>query len=199
MLCEKPLSPSSAACRALVQRERASGLTLVQVGYMRRFDPAYADLKAAYDSGAVGRARIVRCWHRNAVAPGFFHGDMAISNAMVHEFDSVRWLLGAEIARIRVDRPFQDDRPLDDPILATLAMSTGELVSIEVFMNAGYGYDIGVELVGKTGVLRMGSPAATQRLSKSEPGVRYSPDFTIRFRDAYVRQLQAWIGGDPAP
>lgn len=195
VLCEKPLSPTSGACRALVEREQSTGRRLVQVGYMRRFDPAYLDLKATYGSGAVGRALVVRCWHRNASAPGFFGAGMAISNAMVHEFDICRWLLDAEIVRVRVDHPSLEGGPLDDPILATLEMNSGQLVSIEVFMNAAYGYDIGTELVGQSGVLVMGAPVATHRLSKSEPGVRFSSDFRIRFQDAYTRQIQAWVGG----
>jgi myo-inositol 2-dehydrogenase / D-chiro-inositol 1-dehydrogenase len=192
-LCEKPLAPDSAACRRLVERERASGRRLLQVGYMRRFDPAYADLKAAYDSGAVGKARVIRCIHRNASAPSFFVGGMAISNSMVHEFDIIRWLLGAEIARVRVDQPSRDGKKLDDPVLATLEISTGELVLIEVYVNAVYGYDIRTEIVGESGVLTMGAPAITQRLSNVEPGIRFPTDFTLRFRDAYTLEIQAWI------
>jgi len=193
VLCEKPLSPTSVACRRLVELEQSSGRRLIQVGYMRRFDAAYLDLKAAYDSGAVGDARIVKCAHRNASAPIFFRGGMAISNAMVHEFDILRWLLDAEIARVRVDQPGREGERLDDPVLATLEMSSGQLVSIEVFMNAVYGYDIRTEIVGESGVLRMGGPAITHRLSSTEPGVRFSVDFTVRFRDAYILQMQAWV------
>lgn len=202
VLCEKPLSPSSDSCRKLAEREQARGRRLVQIGFMRRFDPAYLDLKARYDAGSVGRALILRCWHRNAVAPGFFRSDMTVSNAMVHEFDIARWLLNSEIARIRIDSPSLAGAPLTDPILATLAMTTGELVSIEVFMNANYGYDIRTELVGESGVLVMGTPAATACLSKTAPGTRFSPDFRVRFRAAYARQMQAWVewilGGVPA-
>ena len=49
--CSQPLAPSSEACRALIERERASGPRLIPVGNMRRFDPAYLDPKSAYDFG----------------------------------------------------------------------------------------------------------------------------------------------------
>jgi myo-inositol 2-dehydrogenase/D-chiro-inositol 1-dehydrogenase len=194
VLCEKPLAPMSASCRALVQQEQALGRRLIQVGYMRRFDPAYTDLKAALESGAVGEAAIVKCAHRNASAPSFFRGTMAVTNAMVHEFDICRWLLDAEISRIRIDAVGGREAARGDPLLATLEMSTGQLASIEVFMNARYGYDVRTEIIGRNGVLLMGAPATTYRLSNSEPGVRYWPDFTYRFKDAYVLQMQAWIG-----
>ncbi len=192
VLCEKPLAPSPEACRALVERERSLGRRLVQVGFMRRFDPAYLDIKAIYESGAVGGALILRCSHRNATAPDFFKAGMAITNAMVHEFDICCWLLGAEIEGVRVDRPRREGTPADDPLLATLKMSSGQLVSIEVFMNATYGYDIQTEIIGETGVLVMGAPATTRNLSRSEPGIRVAADFRIRFEHAYERQLQAW-------
>lgn len=193
VLCEKPLAPTSGACRDLVARERRLGYRLVQVGYMRRFDPAYLDLKAAYESGTVGDALILRCSHRNAAAPDFFRAGMAITNALVHEFDICRWLLADDIEAVRVDRPLRRGSPADDPILATMRMHGGQLVTVEVFMNAGYGYDIGTEIVGESGVLSMGRPASTFHLSRSTPGLRMPSDFRIRFDDAYRRQLQAWV------
>lgn len=192
VLCEKPLAPSPEACRSLVEREQSLGRHLVQVGFMRRFDPAYLDLKAAYESGTVGGALILRCSHRNAVAPSFFEAGMAITNAMVHEFDICRWLLSAEIAGVRVDRPRRKSILADDPLLATLEMSSGQLVTIEVFMNAAYGYDIQTEIIGETGVLVMGTPVTTRYLSRTEPGSRVPVDFRVRFEEAYQRQLLAW-------
>lgn len=195
VLCEKPLADTVETCRALVEQERSTGRRLVQVGYMRRFDPAYVDLKSSYDSGAVGAAVLVRCSHRNATAPSFFRAGMAISNAMVHEFDICRWLLGGQIEAVRVDRPGRGGQPADDPLLATVRMSGGPLVSIEVFMNATYGYDIGTEIVGENGVLAMGTPALTRRVSASGGGSGAFADFRARFAEAYLRQMQDWVRG----
>ena len=41
VLCEKPLAPSAAEGLRVVQAEVALGRRLIQVGYMRRFDPGY--------------------------------------------------------------------------------------------------------------------------------------------------------------
>ncbi len=55
VLCEKPLAISAAASLRIVEAEAALGRRLVTVGFMRRFDPGYVDLKAQLDAGAVGR------------------------------------------------------------------------------------------------------------------------------------------------
>ena len=49
VLCEKPLSPNSAECLDVIAAEVKAGRRLVQVGFMRRFDPAYVEMKAALD------------------------------------------------------------------------------------------------------------------------------------------------------
>ena len=46
VLCEKPLAPSLSASRDLVA-ELGAGGDLVSMGFMRRFDPGYTELRAA--------------------------------------------------------------------------------------------------------------------------------------------------------
>ena len=58
VLCEKPLTATAGGGVRIVEAERAAGRRLVSVGFMRRFDPGYVDLKARLDAG--GSAR--RCW-----------------------------------------------------------------------------------------------------------------------------------------
>src|SRR6266849_3920887 len=55
VLCEKPLAPASRECLEIVSAEVALGRRLLQVGYMRRFDPAYLEIKAILLSGRLGR------------------------------------------------------------------------------------------------------------------------------------------------
>ena len=47
VLCEKPLSQDSKECIDVIAAEVKGGKRLVQVGFMRRFDPAYVEMKAA--------------------------------------------------------------------------------------------------------------------------------------------------------
>ncbi len=49
------------------------------------------------EEGGVGATVILHNVHRNANAPGWFTGAMAVTNAFVHEIDISRWLTGSEM------------------------------------------------------------------------------------------------------
>ena len=72
VLCEKPLTTDAGTSLEVVRREAELGTPLIQVGFMRRFDPEYARLKAVIDGGELGQPLVMHCVHRNpAVLPGF--------------------------------------------------------------------------------------------------------------------------------
>jgi myo-inositol 2-dehydrogenase/D-chiro-inositol 1-dehydrogenase len=190
VLCEKPLATSAEACRRVIDAEIAVGRRLVSLGFMRRYDPGYASIKASLDAGGVGRPLMVHCAHRNAtVAPGYT-SEMLITSSVVHEIDVTRWLLGDEIISASVFTPRPTTRAangLRDPQFVLLETEGGMLVDVEVFVNARYGYDIRCELVGETGTLTL------------DPQV--APSFRERFATAYRHELDAWVqsvnGGEP--
>ena len=45
VFCEKPLANTAADCKAVVDAEMASGKHLVQIGFMRRYDRCYNQVK----------------------------------------------------------------------------------------------------------------------------------------------------------
>ena len=54
VFCEKPMVTSEAAALRVIEAETAFGRRLVQVGFMRRFDSDYRQLKAVVDGGSLG-------------------------------------------------------------------------------------------------------------------------------------------------
>jgi myo-inositol 2-dehydrogenase / D-chiro-inositol 1-dehydrogenase len=188
VLCEKPLAIDAEASLRVVEAEAALGRRLVHVGFMRRFDPGYTALKARLDAGEVGAALVVHCAHRNPIAPPTFTSESIITDSIIHEIDTIRWLLGEEIARTTVFAPRASGLApagLQDPMVVMFETESGRLVDVECFVNAQYGYDIRCEIVGETGALELARGDAT-------------PGFQQRFGDAYVHELQSWIAGEPA-
>jgi myo-inositol 2-dehydrogenase / D-chiro-inositol 1-dehydrogenase len=182
VLCEKPLATTAAASLAIAAAEAALGRRLVQVGFMRRFDPRYRAIKRGLDEGRVGRPLMLHCAHRNAAVPPTYTSDMLITSSGTHEFDVTRWLTGEEIVGVTALAPRATSRAaggMQDPQFLILETETGVLVDVEVFANAGYGYDIRCELVGETGTLTL------------EPAV--TPGFLERFADAYRLELTDWV------
>jgi myo-inositol 2-dehydrogenase / D-chiro-inositol 1-dehydrogenase len=184
VLCEKPLATTGAACLRVVEAEVALGRRLVQVGFMRRFDAGYARVKRELDEGNVGSPLLVHCAHRNARVPPGYTSEMMITSSATHEIDVARWLTGDEVASVSVYSPRPTSRAADgmqDPQFVVLEMQSGVLVDVEVFVNAGYGYDIRCELVGEAGTVALPPTVA--------------PSFLERFTSAYRNELQDWVRG----
>jgi myo-inositol 2-dehydrogenase/D-chiro-inositol 1-dehydrogenase len=193
VLCEKPLAATVDECLQIVAAEAKLGKTLVQVGFMRRFDPAYVQMKATLDGGSLGAAVLLHCVHRN-VSPAYaFEPFMAIANSAVHEIDIARWLLGSDYVRAIVTRS-RKARPAD-PILLTLETASGALASIEVFINAGYGYDVRGELVCETGTVTLAPGLGNAIRHARTDSFGFAADWRPRFAEAYRLELQSWVRG----
>jgi myo-inositol 2-dehydrogenase/D-chiro-inositol 1-dehydrogenase len=128
-----------------------------------------------------------------------------ISGSAVHEIDITRWLLDDEPAAITVHRPRASARAggAQDPMVLVIEMVSGVLVDVEVFVNAGYGYDVRAELVGESGTLSIDAAAPTVRRAAGSVSAPVSHDWRDRFADAYRLELQDWVdalaaGSNPA-
>ena len=184
VFCEKPLAPTAAECRSVVDAEVAAGRRLVTMGFMRRLDPGYLEAKATLDGGAIGEPLLVHNIHRNPSVGEWFTWAMTMTDSIVHEIDVTRWLLGEEIVAVQVIEPKRSPiapRDLQDPQFAVLTTESGILSTVEFFGSAGYGYDVRCEVVGSTGTARVEAPVA--------------PDYHRRFQAAYQAELEAWISG----
>ena len=193
VLCEKPLAISANEALSVIEAECAIGRQMVQVGFMRRFDPSYAEMKSALVSGQVGNAVMMHNFHRNVAAPAGFSGMMAITNSAPHEFDVVRWMLDTEILAISAFEPAVVNDDACNPVFIVMEASRGQLVTIEVNNNASYGYDVRGELVGTEGSIGLAGPAATRIDKNLRSGTNYAADWRPRFREAYRLQNKAWI------
>lgn len=189
VLCEKPLASSAADALGVVLAEVALGRRLIQVGYMRRFDPGYQEIKCIKDTGQLGGPVLLHNVHRNVRAPEWFNGSMAITNSFVHEIDVSRWLLGSEMVSAHVEAG-----PGGEPLMITMKTDKDEIVSTEVFVNAGYGYHVHAELVGRQGTVSL-APASLTLLNRDKAGGHSYPDNWVpRFEEAYRRQMADWVG-----
>ena len=193
VLCEKPLSQSSADCVAVMQAEQAAGARFVQLGFMRRYDQAYVEMRAALTKGQLGRALMMHNFHRNVAIPaGDFTGAMAITNSAPHEFDVVRHVLGTEYASIAAWQPKRSDA-LVAPVFMVLETTTGQLVNIEINNNAAYGYDVRAELVGEAASIAMNHVAYTRIDRALATATAYEADWRGRYAEAYRRQNRAFL------
>ncbi|QDC11300.1 myo-inositol 2-dehydrogenase [Oceanicola sp. D3] len=193
VLCEKPLSQSSAECLEVIEAEQNSGKQHVMLGFMRRYDQSYIEMRQALSDGALGRALMMHNFHRNVETPAAdFTGAMAITNSAPHEFDVVRHVLGTEFVSVTAHQPRRSDARVA-PVVMVLETADGQLVTIEINNNAAYGYDVRAELVGEAGSIAMNNVAYTRTDMKLASSTRYDADWRGRYHEAYVRQNRDFL------
>lgn len=193
VLCEKPLSQSSVECLEVIEAEKNIGKQHVMLGFMRRFDQSYIEMRQALTSGVLGRPLMMHNFHRNVETPAAdFTGAMAITNSAPHEFDVVRHVLGTEFTSVTAHQPRRSDDRVA-PVVMVLETADGQLVTIEINNNAAYGYDVRAELVGEAGSIAMNNVAYTRTDMKLASGTRYDADWRGRYHEAYVRQNRDFL------
>ncbi|MDC0611417.1 Gfo/Idh/MocA family oxidoreductase [Vibrio sp.] len=196
VFCEKPLAVTEEGCRKIVDAEIAAGKKLVQVGFMRRYDKSYRQLKAVLDQKVIGEPLTLNAWHHAPEAPGF-KGDMAITDSIVHEADVLRWLLEEDWASAQVILPkktsISSEPELQDPHVVLLRTKSGVHVSVQSFVFCQYGYDIQCQITGEKGVAALPDPATTVVRTAAKLEKEIFVDWKDRFFDAFDTEFQEWI------
>ncbi|MGW0971403.1 Gfo/Idh/MocA family protein [Streptomyces sp. NPDC002516] len=196
VLCEKPLVPESAGALRVMEAEARLGRRLAQVGFMRRYDAEYLRLKSLLDGGRLGRPLMLHCTHRNVSSPPGFTSAMLVNSSVSHEIDAARWLLGQELTAVTVLRPRSSaaaPEGLIDPQFVLFETAGGALVDVEVFVNSGFGYQVGCEAVCEAGTARIGEERALTVTTAGGRHEEVARDYLVRFAGAYDREVQAWV------
>jgi myo-inositol 2-dehydrogenase/D-chiro-inositol 1-dehydrogenase len=197
-MCEKPLAPTVPECERILEAEVAFGRRLVIVGFMRRYDAGYREVKAALEKGAVGEPLILHNVHRNSTVPESYTSFMTMTDSMIHEVDVSRWLLDEEITAVQVIPPKRTPlrfEHLQDPQFAVFTTESGILSTVEFFANCQYGYDVRCELVGSLGTASLVNPTLATGVAAGQATAAIPPDWRARFGAAYTAELQAWVAG----
>jgi myo-inositol 2-dehydrogenase/D-chiro-inositol 1-dehydrogenase len=196
ILCEKPLTPDPQSSLRVINAEVSGGKQLIQVGFMRRFDAGYKNLRALIESGDQGNLLGLHCAHRNPTVPDSYHNDMLIYDSVVHEIDVVRFLTNSPIKSVQVrnmKRNTLGPERLNDPILVLLETNSGVLASVEMNVSVQFGYQVKTEAVFEKGIAEIGRTSGMTRFSDSKISVDEHTSFKTRFADAFDSQVQRWV------
>ncbi len=204
---EKPMALSVAECEDINESVSRSGVIL-QIGFMRRFDAAYLQAKEILESGELGPVMIIKSTGRGPGLPPPWIYDVSKSNGMLaevnsHDFDSVRWLVGSEIARLyaeAVNLKCDDarDRYPDfyDNAVVVLRFANAALGSIDGTCPADYGYDARVEVLCEKGALFLGSVqdrGISRVTCDGNVITRAVASWRSLFKEAYIAEIEHFI------
>jgi myo-inositol 2-dehydrogenase/D-chiro-inositol 1-dehydrogenase len=188
VLCEKPLATTIDDALAVANAEQASGRNLVQLGFMRQYDPAHTQVFAALPE--LGAIDYVRAVHRNANSSRRPIAQI-IGQSMVHDIHTVRFVTGCEITKVRAFGSGPSDGSFRH-VVAVCTLSSGAHAVIE-FDDGGFGYDVGLEILGRSGDVLLGPPTRAVIRRQGSLDVHLGDDWFAWFADAYRIQDQAWV------
>ena len=180
-LCEKPVARDSALAAELGRRVADAGVQ-VQIGYPRRFDPAFAAARAAVADGDLGMVHTVRSTTLDPAPPPRAY--LAASGGIfrdcaVHDFNAVRWVTGQEVTEVYAAGTNQDAGwfgELGDvhTASAVLTLDGGALAVVSNTRYNARGHDVRLEVHGTRDSLAAGLGPGLP-LRSAEPGVSF-PD-----------------------
>jgi myo-inositol 2-dehydrogenase/D-chiro-inositol 1-dehydrogenase len=184
--CEKPVAMTLEETEVLAQRVEQQGGVL-QVGFQRRFDPAYVEARRCIQAGELGRVYSFYMAARDRLPPptqyvptsgGFFR------DSHIHDFDITRWLFGAEVAEVFTKGAVLGDLDPEIYVVDTtgmvLSMDDGSIGVIGGGRHNPAGYDVRAEVVGSRDSLAIGER-------------RPYDDFRERFADAYQAEIAHFL------
>ncbi|MCY9665791.1 inositol 2-dehydrogenase [Paenibacillus alginolyticus] len=199
---EKPITQTLAEADEVIEAIRKNNI-VCQVGFMRRFDPAYYEAKKRIEKGDIGQPIYFKGLSRDGnVPPASFikHSGGIYLDVAIHDYDIARYLMNADVVSVQatgnvLQHSFLSEYGDVDQALTTLQFSNGAAGDVETMRIAPYGYDIRGEIVGTEGVLTIGSMRQHNIQLYTFAGSTYDiiPDFPSKFKDAYLLEMVHFI------
>src|ERR1700677_2774442 len=204
VLCEKPLALNLADARAAVDAVSKAPRRL-QVGFMRRYDPAYAMAMKRIEADEIGVPVIFKSVGRDkdgaplAAYESGVNGMIFYTNT-IHDFDLARWLMQDEVTQVHsyTTSAIRPEVAKYGDVVASvvnLQYHRGAIGNIESYSQAVYGYDVRTEIIGSKGSILVGSLDRTPTVFLTTRGGEQmlADHFLSRFADAYLNEMKDFV------
>lgn len=204
ILCEKPLALNLADAHTALKEVAKAGRRL-QVGFMRRYDPAYAAAKKRIEAGEIGVPVIFKSVGRDKDQPPIAAYESNVNGMIfytntIHDFDLARWMMGDEVTNVHsfTTSAIRPEVVKYGDVVASavnLQYKNGAIGNVESYAQAVYGYDVRTEIVGSKGAIMVGSmdkiPATFMTASGGQQIL--ADHFLSRFADAYLEEARDFV------
>lgn len=203
IFCEKPIDLSAGRVRACLKVVAEHNAKLM-IGFNRRFDTHFADVRARIGAGEIGKVELVQITSRDPGPPPIDYIKRSgglFRDMMIHDLDMARFLLNDEIVSVSATASVLVDVEIGkagdvDTAAATLLTKSGKIAVITNSRRATYGYDQRIEVHGENGVLSAGNMHTNTVVLGNGSGYRGAPlmDFFMeRYAPAYRAELTSFV------
>jgi len=176
----------------------------VMLGFNRRFDPAFKEVRERVKAGDIGTLRALNVISRDpAPPPGAY---LAVSGGMfrdmtIHDFDMARFFLG-QVVEVSAAASHNNDPVFIEAkdhaqAVVTLKSADNVLCTIVNSRSCAYGYDQRLEAFGDDGSLEAGNMTATtvriNTATQTEAAGPVLNFFLERYMPAYKAELAEFV------
>lgn len=202
VLVEKPVDLDLRRVDECIAAVGASAARVL-VGFNRRFDPSFVEVKARLDAGEIGSPQQLTIISRDpAPAPLSYLADSGglFRDMSIHDLDMARYLLGdiVEVHAVgqRLDPAIDGIGDLSGAAI-TLTAASGAVATVFDSRSNSSGYDQRLELFGTAGALAVGNPTATtvrhSNATRSDAAGPYVDFYIERYTQAYEREMAYFV------
>ena len=213
IFCEKPVDLTPSKVEAVIAAVKEAGVKL-QVGFNRRFDHNFANIRSMVNEGKIGDVHIVKITSRDPEPPSAQYA--AVSGGMfidmtIHDFDMACFMAGSEVTEVYANATCLVDPAIGeagdvDTAIISLKFANGAIGVIDNSRRAAYGYDQRVEVFGSKGAAMASNDTPTNVVYMGADGVVadkplyfFLERYMQSFRDEMLQFVDAVLEDKPVP
>ena len=213
IFCEKPVDLTPSKVEAVIAAVKEAGVKL-QVGFNRRFDHNFANIRSMVNDGKIGDVHIVKITSRDPEPPSAQYA--AVSGGMfidmtIHDFDMACFMAGSEVTEVYANATCLVDPAIGeagdvDTAIISLKFANGAIGVIDNSRRAAYGYDQRVEVLGSKGAAMASNDTPTNVVYMGADGVVsdkplyfFLERYMQSFKDEMLQFVEAVIEDKPVP
>ncbi|WVW83255.1 hypothetical protein I302_105274 [Kwoniella bestiolae CBS 10118] len=216
VLLEKPISIDVETSRQVVHEAEKFPELKVMVGFSRRFDESYREVKRMIEEGILGQTHLVKSATNDQYDPSGFFVKFATSSGgifvdcAIHDIDLARWFLLPQSAsttdgmvnKKQVRKVYALGHNVRHPELSRLddvdngigivEFENDTILVVHANRTMSHGHDCFTEVFGtESKVIVNGNPTLNRIEIRDSHGVRTesTPTYYERFKDAFVTEV----------
>ena len=203
ILCEKPVDLNLTRAKKCLDKVSAAK-NPIMVGFNRRFDPNFAQLKKSLDNGEIGKRELLTITSFDPAPPpiSYVKGSGGLyRDMMIHDFDLSNYIMGelpitiSAIGHSLVDPEIGAVGDVDTAVV-TMVYADGKIAVIKNSRRAAYGYDQRIEILGSEGLLQAENILENSVVKSNNDGVISAKPkyfFLERYLKAYKAEWNAFV------
>ena len=203
VLCEKPVDLSLSRAKECLSKVSAKN-NPIMIGFNRRFDPNFAQLKKSLDDSEIGKSELLTITSFDPAPPPISYVKTSgglFRDMMIHDFDLSNFIMDelpviiSAVGHSLVNPEIGAAGDVDIAVV-TMTYADGKIAVIKNSRRAAYGYDQRIEVLGSEGLLQAENIIENSVVKSTNAGVLSAKPkyfFLERYMSAYKAEWDAFI------